>query len=258
MFRLSKWYCDCVTDEGSAFVGYWARIGWGALSLPYSAVLSKPEGEPTRERYSLRRARTPNRHGEGLRWECDRLGFRGTWTPGAPSVSRTLLDTTDGTIEWNCHLPSARARIELDGVGSLSGLGYAEQLEMTAKPWRLPFDQLRWGRFLSADHAVTWIEWRGVETNRWVFHNGSEFKEVAFEPRRIELPGDHGVITLHDAAVLREGRLLSTALKNVPGAALWMPRRMRNAYEAKWLSAGTLGNDAGVSHGWAIHELVRL
>ena len=258
MFRLSKWYCDCVTDDGSAFVGYWARMGWGPFTLPYAAALYKSKGEPTRERSSLRKSRMPTRHGEELRWECDRLGVRGTWSPVAPAVSRTLLETTDGTIEWHCHLPSAHANIELDGVGRLSGPGYAEHLEMTVKPWKLPFDQLRWGRFLSAEDAVTWIEWRGVETKRWVFYNGSELEQVLFEPRRIELPGGHGVIALHDAAVLREGRLLSTALRNIPGAALWLPRRMRNAYEAKWLAAGTLETATGVSHGWAIHELVRL
>ena len=174
MFRFSKWYCDCVTDEGSAFVGYWARMGWGPFALPYAAAVYRTKGEPTRERYSLRTSRAPTSQGEVLRWDCDRLGVRGIWSQGAPAVSRTLLETPDGTIEWNCRLPSARAQIDLDGIGRLSGLGYAEHLAMTVKPWKLPFDQLRWGRFLSAEDAVTWIEWRGVETNRWVFHNGLE------------------------------------------------------------------------------------
>jgi len=257
MFRVSKWYCDCVTDDGFAFIGYWARMCWGPFCLPYSAALYKRRGKPTWERYSLRKSGAPTLRGGKLRWDCDRLGVRGTWSQGSPAVSRRLLDTSDGIIEWNCHLPSAHVRIEIDGVGQFSGLGYAENLEMTVRPVKLPFEQLRWGRFLSAGHALTWIEWRGKEVNRWVFHNGSELQDVEFEPRRIGLSETGGVMTLRDEAVLREGRLASTALKTIPGAALWLPRRMRTVYEAKWLAAGSLETPAGTSHGWAIHELVR-
>jgi len=258
MFRLSKWYCDCVTDEGSAFVGYWARMGWGPFCLPYTATLYRRKGEPTRERHSLRKSNPPAVQGKKLVWECDPLGIRGVWSQGSTSVSRTLLETIDGAIEWNCHFPAARTRIDLDGAARMSGLGYAENLEMTVKPWKLPFEQLRWGRFISDEHALTWIEWIGKEANRWVFHNGAEHRDVTFEPRRIELPRGHGTIKLHDEAVLREGRLLSTALNGVPGAGVWLPRRLRNAYEVKWLAAGTLETEAGVSRGWAIHEVIRL
>jgi hypothetical protein len=38
MFLLSKWYCDCVSDGGDAFVAYWARLSWGPIAIPYSAL----------------------------------------------------------------------------------------------------------------------------------------------------------------------------------------------------------------------------
>jgi hypothetical protein len=154
MFVLSKWYCDCVSDEGVAFIGYWARMQWGLLKVPYAATLYKPLRDATRERYSIRPSAAPTIQDDELRWDCRRLGIGAVWTARAPAVHRTLLETAEGSITWHCHLPCALARVNLAGTGRFSGLGYAEQLTMSAKPWRLPFEELRWGRFLSGIAAV--------------------------------------------------------------------------------------------------------
>ncbi len=258
MFVLSKWYCDCVSDEGIAFVGYWARLRWGLLDIPYAATLYKPFDDIARERYSLRRCAEPSIQGDGLRWDCGRLGIRAAWTADVPAIQRLLLETAEGSVTWRCHFPSAQARIDLGGTGQLSGLGYAEQIIMSVKPWRLPFEELRWGRFLSAQDAVTWIEWRGQEPRQWVFHNGAELRGATIGTERVELPGDRGVVELRDAVVLREGRLATTALRAIPGARIWLPCGIRNAHESKWLARGTLTTSTRSSSGWAVHEIVRL
>jgi hypothetical protein len=266
MFVLSKWYCDCVSDEGAAFVGYWARMRWGLLRVPYAATLYKPPCDATRERYFIRPCAAPNRQDGELRWDCGRLGLRAVWTAGDPAIHRALLETAEGSITWHCHSPRARARIELAGAGRLSGLGYAEQLTMSMKPWRLPFEELRWGRYLSAEDTVTWIELRGRESRQWVFHNGAEQRGATIRTGigtgigtgRIALPGDHGIVELHDAVVLREGRLASRALRAIPAARVWLPGGIKNAYETKWVARGTLTAGARSSSGWAIHEVVRL
>jgi len=259
MFVLSKWYCDCVSDEGVTFVGYWARLRWGLLAIPYAATLFKPLDDGPRERYSLRGCTAPSVQDDGLRWDCGRLGVRATWTAaGVPAVQRVLLDTPDGSVTWRCHFPRAQARIDLTGTGQVSGLGYAEHITLSVKPWRLPFEQLLWGRFLSAEDAVTWIEWRGGEPRQWVFHNGDELRGATIGTERVELPGDRGVVELRDAVVLREGRLVTTALSAIPGAPLWLPAGIRNARESKWLAHGTLTTSTRSSSGWAVHEAVRL
>jgi hypothetical protein len=258
MFVLSKWYCDCVSDEGVAFIGYWARMQWGLLKVPYAATLYKPLRDATRERYSIRPSAAPTIQDDELRWDCRRLGIGAVWTARAPAVHRTLLETAEGSITWHCHLPCALARVNLAGTGRFSGLGYAEQLTMSAKPWRLPFEELRWGRCLSAEDTVTWIEWRGRESRQWVFHNGQELRGATIGAGRIELLSDAGVVELRDAVVLREGRLVSTALRAVPDAQEWLPGGIKNAYEAKWLARGTFTTSTRSSSGWAIHEVVRL
>lgn len=258
MFVLSKWYCDCVSDEGVAFIGYWAHMRWGLLAIPYAATLYKPLNDSARERYSVRRCAAPSIQDDELRWNCGRLGIRAAWAADAAAVGKVLLETEEGTVIWRCHVPRARVHVDLAETGQISGLGYAEHVTVSVKPWRLPFEQLRWGRYLSAEDAVTWIEWRGQENRQWVLHNGAELRGATIGDARIEFPGDGGVIELRDDVVLREGRLVRTALGAVPGARFWLPAAIRNAYECKYLARGTLKTRTRTSLGWAVHEVVRL
>jgi len=101
MFVLSKWYCDCVSDEGIAFVGYWARLRWGLLAIPYAATLLKPLDDCTRERRSLRECAEPSLQDGGLRWECQRLGIRAAWTAGVPAIQGSAsYHIRRGTYRW--------------------------------------------------------------------------------------------------------------------------------------------------------------
>ena len=43
VFRLSKWYMDCVAPDGTAVLAYWARLTWGLLRLRYAAVLFRQD-----------------------------------------------------------------------------------------------------------------------------------------------------------------------------------------------------------------------
>ena len=60
----------------------------------------------------------------------------------APPIHRRLFESADGIVDWTCEMPRARTRI-----GEVCGDGYAEVLHMTVPPWKLPIDELRWGRF---------------------------------------------------------------------------------------------------------------
>jgi len=258
MFALSKWYCDCVTEDGAAFIGYWARLRWGPITIPYAATLHKPPGGSIHERIILRHSAAPALTGGALSWHSPRLGFHGEWVTRARACCRTLLDGPEGRITWSCHVPSANARIELVGTGLLAGLGYAEHLTMSVKPWLLPFDELRWGRFVSTEDAITWIKWSGGADHQWTFHNGVEVRDATIGAATVDLAGGRGALELRDVATLREGPLLSTALRHLPVKRLWLGDRLHDAYETKWLAQGTLSNGARRVSGWAIHEVVRL
>ena len=151
-------------------------------------------------------------------------------------------------------MPSATVEVR-EGGRLVRGLGYAERLEMTVPPWRLPIDTLRWGRFLAPEKSVVWIDWQREGDDRsWTFVNGAEVRgevseeDVFFEGGRVSLPQ-------RDRLLLRDGRL-SLLLRN-----LRLPRSLPALaiHEMKWRTRGCLQiQGAPPVEGWAIHETVRL
>lgn len=129
---------------------------------------------------------------------------------------------------------------------------------MTLAPWRLPIDTLRWGRFLSDERSVVWIDWeRETGTKTWIFVDGNEARgarvseeEISFEGGRLRLPAASRLL-------IREGRV-SHLLRNLP-----LPRALSSPalpiHETKWRTRGMLESPgAPPTEGWAIHEIVRM
>ncbi len=258
-FELSKWYGDCVSDQGTAFIGYWARVRWGPLVLPYAATLVKVQGQDTQERHTLVPCPEPVVRAPELHWDAKRIWAQGVWHVQVPGHSHRLVESPEGSIDWNCQAPKAECRIDLADGTRISGLGYAEHMRLTIRPWQLPFDELCWGRFLAADDALVWIELRGRHPRQWVFYNGHEEPwPSTIDPNRIVLPDDRGTLELTDSVVLREGRLLTGPLRAIPAASLLLRGGLRHANESKWLSRGTFTTPTRTSSGWAVHEVVRL
>ena len=152
-FHLSKWYLDCVSEEGTAVVGYFARLRWRSLGLEYAAALVAPEDGAPRQVHALRSLRPPALSGGVCTWRCEAVGVQAEWRALDAPVRRELLRTPAGSIRWTLHQPRSEAHIRLagdllPGPGEIRGLGYVEELELTMPPWQLPFDVLLWGRFL--------------------------------------------------------------------------------------------------------------
>ncbi len=131
MLNLTKWYCDCVGQDGAAFLGYWAQLRRGPFTIPYSATLYKPAHGAPREHTSVRRCPPPVLDGTGLHWNCQRLHVKGWWSPYAPAHQHTLYQSSAGEITWRCFVPGAEASIDIGGRDRISGLGYAELLTVS-------------------------------------------------------------------------------------------------------------------------------
>ena len=255
MFRMRKWYADCVAADGTAVVAYWARLNWGLLRLKYAATLLLKDGIVS-EAATLRAGEEPRAGPESISWSCSRLGVAGQWRPLDPPVERTLLASDEGRVEWSCLVPRGHGRVTLADGSQIEGLGYVERLDLTVRPWRLPIRELRWGRFLSDGASVVWIEWRGTRPLTILNVNGLEVagadvgnSGVAWSTGRVELePG----------AVLRKGALGATALARVAFVKLLSPRGVRELHESKRVCAGRLvTRDGAIEMGWAIDEVVR-
>lgn len=256
MFTLLKWYLDLVTEDGAVFLGYAARLRWRRLALHYASSLVVDAAGARRERATARRTALPARGAGAFTWCCEPLGVAGRWTGRAPPIRRTLADTDAGAIRWACVAPRAEARVLCEGR-ALAGLGYVERLSLTIPPWRLPFDTLRWGRYLSSEHALVWIDWAGDPRRSWAWLDGKEQDGAQVM--------DHGVagldggaeLGIHGLRPIRERRVLASVTATLPALARVLPRSLAALAERKWVGRGEL-RAAGqpADRGWAVHEVV--
>jgi len=256
MFLLVKWYCDVVTDQGSGVILYAARLRWGPVRMGYAATLFFPGGTAVREKATYRGVELPHFEGDVVTWRSERLGTLGRWCREVPPIERCLAQGPHGSIEWKCHMPRARGAVQI-GDACLDGLGYVECLRLSIPPSRLPFRQLRWGRHVSPQRWLVWIDWAGGDEKRWVWLDGLD------QPAAVV--SDHGVQDLSEGRqlVLEEGRDLRDrpvlATIGVPWPAL--TRRLAGPlgrmHEQKRLARSSIVR-AGepIDHGWTVYEEV--
>jgi len=249
-FQLSKWYLDCVTDDGDASIAYVGSAGWGALRLHYSSLLESA-GQSVRTRHSLREELL-DVCDCSIKWNSNALGVEGEWRADAAAVRETVFESEAGRIEWRCVMPRARVRI-----GGHEGLGYAEHLSMTIAPWKLPIRTLRWGRFGAASDWVVWIDWDGDYTKRIVYRNGNAVAARRVEDDHISFE-DGSRLVMDRSLPIRQGALGTTVLSMIPGIRETFPARLMQVSESKWRSRARLERAGGeVVEGWAIHEVVK-
>jgi hypothetical protein len=251
-FRLQKWYLDCVGNDRRAFFGYSGTLSWAGASFSYASAVVVGETGPSVARASAIRSAAPREEDGLIRWAPRGIGVSGSWQPLAAPVSRRLLDAPAGRIDWDCRAPVARVRVALSDGTELSGVGYVERLAMTVVPWKLPIEELRWGRFHAGSSFLLWIDWRGPKPLTLVVSNGVEERGAKVNDEGVTF-ADGTRLSLVSDRTLREGAALPAAL-----AAL-LPKKLQHWRETKWLSRGVLAvPGAHDVEGWAIHERVHL
>jgi hypothetical protein len=186
-----------------------------------------------------------------LRWWSQALHIDGEWRADAPEIHETIFASDAGSIEWHCLMPRAQTCVH-----QVAGLGYAERLDMTIAPWKLPIRILRWGRFVTLSDWIVWIDWLGDFTRRIVYRNGEMACASLLDDDRIEFR-DGARLTMDRSLVLRDGPLGATALAVIPGVQDTFPARLLRVSECKWRSRGRLDRPGMPPvEGWAIHERV--
>lgn len=252
-FRLTKWYLDCVSDTGQAAIVYAARVEWRKLRLHYSSLLSLINGTITTRTSMTRLAPQPT-SGDRLFINAPRLHATGEWRRIGPSVEQVFLETERGSVHWNCLQPRAHARIAI-GDRVIEGPGYAECLALTIPPWQLPLQRLQWGRWLSDESSIVWVDWQGPHSGRWAWRNGLPVDASQIAPDQLAFASGQE-LHLDRAFPLREGRVSRTILPSASSLARIFPGSMFAIQENKWLSRGDLVENGRQSFGWAVHELV--
>ncbi len=144
-FSLEKTYLDCTDAAGNCFILYSASLHYHFLHFTYSGFIFSDENNRITEQKSIRKSHiaTGNRQ---ISFANSHFALKGSWTKAEIPISSILFRNSDGMVNWNCHHPLALCQINFRDK-SYSGLGYAETLVLSIKPWQLPMDKLNWGRF---------------------------------------------------------------------------------------------------------------
>lgn len=228
---------------------------WRGLALSYSSYLFLGQDGEIHTRSSIRPFRQPAENSEVIAVSLSALRTEGTWRAVETPITRNILSVPRGSIQWTCLQPRSEATLRIPHAPPLTGLGYAECLTLTIPPWELPLTQLQWGRFLSQEHSLVWIDWQGPYNQRLMFHNGKECSAEKISEREIVMAGGT-VLHLDCGRPLRNGKLGETILPATPILHRFFPVAMFNVQECKWRSRGRLQIGDREVPGWAIHEVV--
>lgn len=256
-FELTKWYADCVSENGEAAIVYNAELRWRSIRIHYNSLLTKRVGFPAEALYSMRTWPAPAVHGKHIEWTAPNWDAAGIWREPGPSQRNILFDSDAGSLDWNCVAPRAAASMQIGTALKIDGWGYVEHLRLTLAPWKLPIRRLRWGRFVNATDALVWIDWSGPYNKKAVYLNGTEVSARKIGDSEVVIEESDAVLTLDRKNVLREGALGSTALKVIPNVEKLFQESILNMRECKWLSGAVLRRPGQAdSLGTAIHEVV--
>ncbi len=158
-----------------------------------------------------------------------------------------------GSVKWDCLQSLSEVHLNI-GQEEYAGLGYVERLDMTLAPWQLPIKELHWGRFLSQDCSLIWIQWRGPHPLTLVCLNGEKFEMAEVSTSHVSW--DSGRLDISNPVVLRNGPIVKTALSQIPGVRRLFPESILLMDECKWRSRGELEQGGGTCTGWVIHEVI--
>lgn len=256
---VSKYYMDCTDEKGNLFIGYIGTVKWQKIRFNYSNFLfydvAKSEFKAD---YSIRKHSFPDWTPPQLSWQHQDLKIRGEWKSLQDPIEEKLFEDEKTSIVWSCLQPLSEATVQLGG-NLIEGLGYTERLDLEINPLQLPFDSLRWGRFVAAETAMVWIEWRGEIPLKLVFLNGIKYENVEICDEFIKIHDLGLKLELTESLELRKGSLSDTVFKNLQWLSHLFPLKMLNTFECKWRSRAVLtdeNQEKTVKSGWAIHEIV--
>lgn len=259
-FKIIKWYLDFVGHNGEAMIFYAATLQWKGLKVPYSNMLVKLPGQPVDQKTHFKKGSFPQIEEEKLIWQDAVFQLKGLWEQQGKPLKACLFDSEEGSLNWNCWQPRSKVTLRLNGK-VFEGSGYAEELILTVPAWKIPMQQLRWGRSLTERNYVVWIEIKGEQTRKWLWFNGELRKQFEIDDSKVEIKDDQVVLKLDQGEILEHEQKIHSVVKllvrYLPGFNKIIPTNFLMADEYKWFSSVTeIHNDGDIKKGSAIHEFV--
>jgi len=252
-FHVYKWYADIIDDEtDDVTIIYLGELQWKFLKVSFTNILQFLQKYHLISKATFLNYQPPIL--EKNSFHINSMEISGQWETKIECITEKLFENKHGYILWECFMPSALARIETDGKIT-KGFGYVERLTMTLKPWQIPINILRWGRFLYENQYIVWIRWEGDEEKFLVFHNGMKYINGIINDEFVEF-GNYRLI-LSEKYTLRNGPLIKTIFDKFIWIKKIFPSGFLDMKECKWQTWSQLyENNCSIAHGWSIHENV--
>lgn len=258
LFNLEKWFLDVVDSDNRTSIFYAAKLNWLGVRFQYVDWIHYDGDNICSQEKKFRRVSLPSINRQTILWEDLKLNIKGEWTSMDNPINACVYDSPKGQLNWHCYQPRSHVKLNINNQ-EIEGLGYVEKLVLTAYPWHIPMDHLRWGRFVSPRHSLVWIELRESVIRQWVWLDGAKIKDRC-EINDISVANKTFTLTLNKEKTLESGRSISKALGVLLKGVLNFNNPIRsnfaNAYSQKWLSHGQLKIDNEIDQGMVIHEWV--
>ncbi len=253
-FYLHKIYLDFTDDTGNCFILYSATLSFCFFKINYAAFIYSDFNNQVTEQ-SIHNKVDIEIAKDSLLFSNNKLGINGSWTKAAPAVEALLYRNKGGIVNWNCHHPLAQSNVTYKGQ-NFHGLGYAETIFLSVKPWKLPIDELRWGRFLAPGITITWIQWVGQNPINKIYFNGKEWNDAVYSVETILFNEGKSSLSFFNISLLRRVRFVEHLAK-VPLLKLLLNKALMNSLEIKYKSGAIFTDDSGNKYqGRSIFEIV--
>lgn len=258
-FFLDKWFLDFTAESGEIMIFYAAKLRWFGLEVPYFSRICKLPGMEVAQISRYKNVNFPTVENDVIFWNDPTLNVSGEWKAAANSIRTKLFESPQGSLDWHCRQPASCVQLKMNDQ-LFSGTGYAEQLTLTVAPWKIPMNELRWGRFVSEAHSAVWVELRDDNTRKWLWFDGNKIEHPVIEDGHIKL-GDDYLLELDREVILETEKKIFNVVENLvrylPGFRSVLPLKFLMADESKWCSNAVLKKGGVVvCSGKAIHELV--
>ncbi len=255
-FKLDKTYLDCIDSEGNCFIVYWAKLEYLFLNITYSGLIFSSRNGITKEKSSFRLFPRPVIQ-DKIKYSNPHTGVSGIWGKLDQSIISLLYsDPQENKILWDCHHPKAQVEITYENK-TFSGYGYSETILLPIKPWELPIEELRWGRFLSENVTIVWIEWRYQHPVNKLYYNGTLYEDAIFKENSIGFGQGKYKILMENPIVVREGKL-GKIINSTPWLKTFFNSKILQTVEIKYKSKTTFYEDRKtIEHGWSLYEVVK-
>jgi hypothetical protein len=253
-FRLEKQYFDCIDDRGNCFIIYMAGLQILFIRISYSSLILCDSNGITTVISSFRKSVKPEPD-DLLIFDNNILHVEGQWKRVDDPLPIFCYIKNNYELVWNCHHPRALTEITYNG-NKFRGYGYSETLALTIKPRNLPIEELRWGRFLSEEYTIVWINWKGKHPVNKLYCNGIEYNDTNFEKKRIIFGKGAYELLFNEISIIRKGKL-SNLFSRIPWMKIFLNIRILNSLEIKYKAKSVLTLNKEISStGWSLYEIV--